>query len=340
MHIGLASQTYELVAIAETGDRFSDFAPYVASINDNGMVAFQATHRAGGFGIHIGDGDAVRTVIAPDDPFSDIYSHPDINRDGAVCFYATHLAHGPATFLCRDAHVIPILRQPSGPLGPTMNDAGQVALRATPATENDPDANGVYIASTSNTACLAATGGPFSAFHGLPVVNAHGTVAFRVDRSEGDQQICLSDGTQCKPIVATGGQLSQLGAFPCLNDGGTVILAATRSTGGTGIFAAVRNELRTIIDSDGAFETFRGALINNAGTVIFYATTRSGQFGIFTGPNPEHDRLLGIGDALLGSTVVEFALNPVSINERGQLAIRVRLADDRQFIVRADPTTS
>ena len=37
------------------------------------------------------------------------------------------------------------------------------------------------------------------------------------------------------------------------------------------------------------------------------------------------------------ATVVDFALNPVSVNERGQMAIRVALADGRQFILRADP---
>jgi hypothetical protein len=39
----------------------------------------------------------------------------------------------------------------------------------------------------------------------------------------------------------------------------------------------------------------------------------------------------------LVATVVDFALNPVSINERGQMAIRVALEDGRQLILRADP---
>jgi hypothetical protein len=48
-------------------------------------------------------------------------------------------------------------------------------------------------------------------------------------------------------------------------------------------------------------------------------------------------RVLGVGDRLHGATVVDFALNPVSVNARGQLAIRVALDDGRQFIVRGDP---
>jgi len=33
----------------------------------------------------------------------------------------------------------------------------------------------------------------------------------------------------------------------------------------------------------------------------------------------------------------DFALNPISMNERGQVAVRVKLADECQTIVRADP---
>ena len=39
---------YRLKPVAETGDRFCDFAPYVASINDRGLVAFQAALVDGG----------------------------------------------------------------------------------------------------------------------------------------------------------------------------------------------------------------------------------------------------------------------------------------------------
>jgi len=37
--------------IAATGAQFSDFVPYVASVNDAGTVAFQATLRGGDTGV-------------------------------------------------------------------------------------------------------------------------------------------------------------------------------------------------------------------------------------------------------------------------------------------------
>jgi len=56
-----------------------------------------------------------------------------------------------------------------------------------------------------------------------------------------------------------------------------------------------------------------------------------GHSGVFTSD--------GLGDTVFGATVVDFALNPVSVNELGQMAIRVALDDRRQFILRGDPVT-
>jgi hypothetical protein len=78
-------------------------------------------------------------------------------------------------------------------------------------------------------------------------------------------------------------------------------------------------------------------LINNNGLLVFFATPVERSLGVFCGKDPLADRIVAIGDPLFGSTVADFALNPVSLNDLGQLAIRIKLADDRQFIIRADP---
>jgi hypothetical protein len=91
--------------------------------------------------------------------------------------------------------------------------------------------------------------------------------------------------------------------------------------------------------TDGPFESFRGALINGAGTIVFYATPRGGTLGVFTtqgaSQSSNHERVVGIGDTLFGSPVKDFALNPVSLNEAGQIAIRILLEDGKQMIVLA-----
>jgi hypothetical protein len=100
---------------------------------------------------------------------------------------------------------------------------------------------------------------------------------------------------------------------------------------------AASGQVACVVDAEAGFESFRGVLINNTGPVAFYATPVGGQLGIYTGPDPLRHRVLGLGDTLFGATVADFALNPVSVNEAGQLAIRVALDDGRQFILRGDP---
>ncbi len=103
------------------------------------------------------------------------------------------------------------------------------------------------------------------------------------------------------------------------------------------MFTASAGEIATVIDTSSPFESFRGVLLNNAGRMIFYATPRGGELGVFTGRDPLNDCLLSVGASLFGSTIVEFALNPVSMNDVGQVAIRVKLANERQIVLRADP---
>jgi hypothetical protein len=67
------------------------------------------------------------------------------------------------------------------------------------------------------------------------------------------------------------------------------------------------------------------------------ATRRGGTLGLYGGADPDADRILAVADHAFGSTVVEFAANQVSINDGGQVAVRVSLADGRQLILRADP---
>jgi hypothetical protein len=43
---------FSWTVIATTGEKFSDFAPYVASVNDAGTVAFQAALQGGHRGLH------------------------------------------------------------------------------------------------------------------------------------------------------------------------------------------------------------------------------------------------------------------------------------------------
>jgi hypothetical protein len=327
---------FSWTVIATTGERFSDFAPYVASVNDAGTVAFQAALRGGGTGVFYGTGEEIAEAAGAA-LLAGITSHPDLNDVGDTSFYGDLVGGGQGVFILREGclQTIADTRAPFtfiGPLGPTMNDAGTVAFRA-----DRMGVSGVFAGDVATINTIADTEGPWSRFHGLPVINRGGTVVFRADRKDGVQGIYAGDDGSIRAVAETGDFFETLAPFPSVNDHGIVALAATLRTGGAGIFTAGEGRISQIIDADGAFEACRGALITDAGAVVSIATPRGESLGLFAGPDPEADRILAVGDALLGSTVAGLASNPVSVNSVGQVAIRVRLTDGKQLILRADP---
>ena len=320
-----------LVVVAETGERFSDFGHYVGSIDEDGSVAFQASLRGGGSGVYVGDGGEP-TALAESfaGSFTEVCSHPD-RGGGDSSFYAVTERGEREVFRAGGGEIVAVAER-AGPLGPTMNEAGAFAFRA----ECGAGRSGISTERAGHVTTIAETGDRFTCFHGLPVVDAAGGVTFRADLARGEG-IYVGDGERLEVVVETGDVFASLGHFPFRNGRGAVGFCATLRTEAAGVYVVSAGEVSTIIESDDAFDSFRGVLLDDAGTAVFYATPHGGSLGIFTGPDPVADCLLAVGTPLFGSTVVNFALNPVSINGSGQLAIRARLADERQFILRADP---
>jgi len=213
-----------------------------------------------------------------------------------------------------------------------MNEAGTVAFRA----DCTPGVSGIFIGDGATVDSVADTKGLWSRFHGLPVIDRGGTVVFRADRKDGVQGIYAGSGDSIRTVAETGDVFETLAPFPSVNDHGTVAFAATLRIGGAGIFTVGEGGVARNIHTNGAFEACRGALISGAGTVVAIATPLNGSLGLFAGPDLERDRILAIGDPLLGSAVADLASNPVSINAPGQVAIRATLTNGTQLILRAD----
>lgn len=319
--------------IADTSGPFTDFGPYVPSINDRGMVAFQATRQDGATGIFCGDGGPLSSISQS----ANYRSHPDVNNHGALCAYAElsagkqivliAAARKPPEIICREA--LPTI----GPLGPTMNDSGFVALRASSRAGRP----GIYVVGSSSFVVIAEAGERFSGFDGLPVIIEDHTVFFRASHVDGGHGIyARRQNGQLECLVATGDRFAELGRFPSANASGSVVFAATQGDGTSGIFRIVGGRIETVIDASAGFESFRGALIDDAGRIVFYATPPGGTLGVYTLNAAGPMRLIGLGEAFVNCPLTELALNPVSINNAGQIALRLRLADGRQFIVRLE----
>jgi len=302
-----------LTVVAETGEHYRSFGPYVPSINDRGEVAFYAELVSGEQVVVAGE----RRIVAA------ATSHPDINDAGQICYFT-----GRA--LMRDGEQLAAAGDrfaEIGPLGPTMNGRGDVAFRARQTT-SEP---GVFLARGAQVTTLAGTGSEYIGFHGLPVVTDKGHVVVRADRADGAGVIFAHDGRATSVRVRTGERFRELGWFPCADRHGALAFNAVLASGMAGAFVLRDGELSTLADARDGFVGFRGALIADNGATAFYATPSGAAIGIYAAPD---DRLVGIGDALGGSTVTAFVLNPVSINSHGMLAVRAELADGRGVIAR------
>lgn len=314
--------------IAVTGSRFRRFDPYVASLNDSGQVAFQATLADGTSAVLVGDGGELWSIPTP----REVNSHPDIDEAGAVCFYGADRPPRTAVYIARSGELTELAVAEAGvigPLGPTINRGGAVAYRAT-GEEGRPS---IYLVA-DGAPVLVADSADHGGFEGLPVVTRDGAVVFRAtSHDETVHTIHRWQQGAARLVCDTRGDLLELGRFPCANSSGEVVFAALLRGGGSGVFAHRDGERATLVDSGAGFESFRGAINNDAGDVFFYATPPGRGMGIFRLDGGE---VLSIGDHMLDARVDAFALNPVSINECGQLAIRVVLSDQREAIVRAE----
>lgn len=337
----LQFKAYGFTPIATNDGRFVDFAPYVASISDAGVVAFQATLADGHSGVFTSDGHSVSDVAVTSSaacPVRLFASHPDINRAGEISVYGALKDGGEALVLVsRDGRIVAAGARAGfsgiGPLGPTMNEAGDVAVRA--ALADGRASVGLWRGGRFHA--VAEVGERFAGFEGLPVVNHDGHVVFRAALPGGGQGIFVHGQGPCTTLATTEDGFEEIARFPTMNDLGVVAFVARRRAGVWGVFTAGAGALACVVGADAGFESFRGVLANNAGPVAFYGTPVGGQLGIYAGEDPARHRVLGLGDLLWGARVVDFALNPVSVNAAGQLAIRVALDDGRQFILRADP---
>lgn len=88
----------------------------------------------------------------------------------------------------------------------------------------------------------------------------------------------------------------------------------------------------TIADTSGPYSSFSQPSIDNTGKVTFYAERDGASSGIFTGPDPVADRVIGGGDPLFGSTVDSVSFFWKGSNDAGDVAFSYRLANARYGI--------
>jgi len=304
------------------------------TINAGGTVAFSGVLGSGDQGIFAGNGGALTTIAETSDGFVGFGGGPSINNRGVAAFRADFVG-GEGTFTGSGGPLTTIADS-SGALfsfgGVSINSRGTVAFFA-----GQGAGQGIFSGNGGPVTTIADTSTFPGGFSKTPYSNSSGTVAFQGNHSGADQGIFIGRGGPLTTIADTSGPLAVFPRDPAINAGGTVAFQATLDSGGQAIFTGSGGALTTVVDTDGPYEGFAGVSINNRRNVAFVAILSSIPAGIFTGADPDADKVIAIDDILFGSMVTSLGFSTQALNNRGQITFFAQTADGTIGIFRADP---
>lgn len=291
-------------------------------------------------------GVGVRTVVNEDVAgFRSLGRNPKINDKGQVSFWARGQAPGSGEVIAstNGGPVTVIARtQPAGQhageyrffgVDTTINNSGTVAFRG----ELDNGDLGMWSGSGGpvTTHYLRSEGRFGGSFSGVSI-NDEGQIAFE-ERSGGQNGIFRGAAGQFTTIASAAGHSSH---SPSINGSGTVAFHDTSFDANGQVFSVLTGSggpLTTVADSTGPYSSFpfKGPAINDSGTVAFKAELDSDSFpgpsGVFTGPDPVADRVIGTGDILDGEPVSDVVFCEDGLNNAGQLAFTAYFEDPATF---------
>jgi hypothetical protein len=251
-------------------------------INDKGHVVFRGVSRTEGVGIFTGKGGPTRAVILRSQTVGGLGNVASINSAGVVSFVANFRGDGVGIYTSSHGIITEIAWR---------HDA---ALRRTSLSINAAGMIALY-----------------SARRGIFATDGHSTTTIaRLDN-----------------VTET---YSSVGGL-AINDAGAVAFAASGQNRGdaflqSGIFFGDGEQVTTVALADyksNTFTHFPGAVsINSAGKVAFVAYVSGGgpHTGIFTGPDPIADKVIGPQEALFGSPTNVVAIGNHALNDAGQIA--------------------
>ena len=349
---------YTYTTIADRTQGFSMFVPRT-DINDAGQVAFTAELVDGGSVILRGDGLRLTTLV--DTRRDDVagISSPVLNNLGQVAFVGSHTdnsgpgsGEGTAIFLTErdDDDDFDAIVSTRGPLRefslPSLNNRGQVAFMGIP---DDRNLYNVYVGDDEDDPRLIVETPLAPRGRGLPPhVNDVGHIAFQAALTPPSQLPTVHgvflhrDGVTTRLADTTAGSPFEAVDNAVLNARDEVAFhARLRRTEGQSyadeaiVVAQPDGTLAHIVDTLGPYAVLSHHDLNDRGRLVFEAGLDGQDTGIFTGPDPDRDAVVRVGDLLNGSTVIGTGLG--GINDAGQVAFWAILADGSSGIFRADP---
>ena len=365
-----STSQYTFTRVADSAaDGFDPFSFECSAINNQGDIAFRTARPARGGGPVIqgiyranADGKKLTTIAefgGPGHGLDFLGQIPSINDLGEVSFAVSQVG--------RDGTEVQSLMLGSGKkpttiattaddfnrfgFEPTVNNSGVVAFKAQLDTFDQGLFSGQDGKQRTLTTYYLSSTSQFSEFGTLsrPSINNLGDIAFEESVDSGGSGIFVTQGGSFKTIAAPDPNVNV--GRPNLNDAGTVAFHRYfNDRAGEELVTGSGGPLTVVADTSGPFQSFGFTFVgftppalNNNGDVAFFADLDSGGSGIFVGPDPVTDRVIGTGDTLDGSTVTNLRFCDEGLNDSGQLAFQATFDDPsvpdgrRVAIYRATP---
>lgn len=318
------------------------------SINDNGTVAFAAfgsTIFSGG-GIFTSNGDGAYTTVVKFDQRT-VLDGLAIDNSGRVAFRNIVAIPEEGIFLSNGDSLITIATESdnlfdANPRPKTFNNNDTLVFTV---TENLGSGEKIVTGNGGLLTTVVDTSGLFRFFDQSAAINDANVVAFQATLKDGRQGVfTIKDGTITTIADNTNFLLNGFSEVG-INNTGTVIFEASRPDGEEGIFIGNGETITTIADTSSFFSNLSRATHNDNNQVAFNGTLRDGAQnvftdGIFTGPDPVADKVIAIGDSLVGGTVTNLFFSE-GINNSGQISFLADIIDDSgktiRGLYRADP---
>ncbi|MFP4123428.1 MAG: choice-of-anchor tandem repeat NxxGxxAF-containing protein [Coleofasciculus sp.] len=332
------------------------------AINNNGQVVFFAELTSGDQGIYVGTGVGGPKIIVDnksDSIFSSFGQGLALNNDGTVAFFADVDAGGQGIFTSNGVRNTQQIAHTSGTYssfapGLAINDSGTVAFFA----NLDNGGQEIFTSDGNKTIQITNCIGAGSSEQQCPLsssmldplapdINNQGMVSFVshygvFTGDENGNYLIVADqtnfwnGSYREANINDQGQVS---AFAHNNGAGQVIFKAD---GINGELIAGNNYEQS--ETPDTFYNVGTSSINNKGLVAFMANQvveGSSAFsnqdkGIFVGSNAVEDKVIGIGDTLFGSTVVDLAMDRQSLSDDNEIVFWAKLEDGTEGIYRAN----
>ena len=320
-------QAYTFTKVLDREDGFRGFG--FPSLNNNGQVAFFGEPDNRRDGIFVADASGLVRTVAQQVDFGTLDEWgPTINDNATVVFsgrrgfydgiYAAK-AGQPYRLLASTETTFDNFRADAGPV---INNADTVAFWG----RLNSGATAIHTVSADGGPLSLAAGGDRQTLqpdrHGHALTD-DGKLAYTGTAVNGDgrTRVYVTDGAA--PTAPGQDDSTSVNSFvaPALNDAGTLVYGTIQSA----LFAVSPDGQRRRVDDDpDAYQFIDNFDINDGGTIAFEASRDlpGGLFdgtGIYTGGDPESDRVIAPGDSLFGGTVAGVGFSR-GLNDRGQIA--------------------